>query len=208
MPTQDSCPFAFLRWITLRSFSRCWIFGRPVRNRGFALVRQFHNILSYPNSATCTCCLRSIDRLRPPPEADTTRRKEGDDLIFRERPAFFPFGLMLMLVLGGYFAFAISVPAIYGNYHAAMDFTVEDSYQVFEQPSNNRCETHYVVKESDGSKGDFVPVPYQFESGVLEADPQIKKCRVASRTTSMAYGRSGPTFGVVQPWASLERSAS
>jgi hypothetical protein len=56
MPTQDSCPFAFLRWITLRSFSRCWTFGRPVRNRGFALVRQFHNILSYLDSATCTCC--------------------------------------------------------------------------------------------------------------------------------------------------------
>jgi hypothetical protein len=57
MPTRGSCPFAFLRWITLRSFSRCWTFGRPAHNRGFALARQFHSILSYPNSATCTCCL-------------------------------------------------------------------------------------------------------------------------------------------------------
>jgi hypothetical protein len=106
---------------------------------------------------------------------------------------------MLMLGFGGYFAFAISIPAIYGNYHAAMDFTVEDSYQACEQPLNNRCETHYVVRKSDGSKGDFVPVPYQFESGVLEADTQIRK-----GTGSFTY----EVDGMRQEWPYLWRCAA
>jgi hypothetical protein len=72
MPTRDSCPFAFLRWMTLRSFSRCWTFGRPVRNRGFALVRQFHNILSYPNSSTCTCCLTVRSRRTAAPSLNSS----------------------------------------------------------------------------------------------------------------------------------------
>jgi len=62
MPVRDSCPFALLRWMMLRRFSRCWTFGRPVRNRGFALVRPLHTILSYPDSATCTCRLTTCSR--------------------------------------------------------------------------------------------------------------------------------------------------
>ena len=38
------CPSAFPRWTTHRGFSRCWISGHPVRNRGFALIRQFLTI--------------------------------------------------------------------------------------------------------------------------------------------------------------------
>ena len=66
MPVRDSCPFALLRWMMLRRFSRRWTFGRPVRNRGFALVRPFHTILSYPDSATCTCRLPTRSRRTPP----------------------------------------------------------------------------------------------------------------------------------------------
>jgi len=62
MPVRDSCPFALLRWMMLRRFSRRWTFGRSVRNRGFALVRPFHNIFSYPDSATCTCRLTTCSR--------------------------------------------------------------------------------------------------------------------------------------------------
>ena len=62
MPVRDSCPFALLRWMMLRRFSRRWTFGRPVRNRGFVLVRPFHNIFSYPDSATCTCRLTTRSR--------------------------------------------------------------------------------------------------------------------------------------------------
>src|SRR6185437_1723686 len=74
MSTQDSCPFVFLRWITLRSFSRCWTFGRPARNRGFALISQFHNILSYPNSAACTCCLTVRSRRTASPPLNSSVR--------------------------------------------------------------------------------------------------------------------------------------
>jgi hypothetical protein len=52
---QDSCPSAFPRWTISRSFSRCWTSGHPVRNRGFALVRQFLTILNRPSSSPATC---------------------------------------------------------------------------------------------------------------------------------------------------------
>jgi hypothetical protein len=45
-PLQDSCQSAFPRWTISLSFSRCWTSGHPVRNRGFALLRQFRTILS------------------------------------------------------------------------------------------------------------------------------------------------------------------
>jgi hypothetical protein len=47
---QELCPSAFPRWTIIRSFSRCWTSGHPVRNRGFVLVRQFLTILSRLNS--------------------------------------------------------------------------------------------------------------------------------------------------------------
>ena len=68
MPVRDSCPFALLRWMMLRRFSRCWTFGRPVRNRGFALVRPLHTILSYPDSGIRSCCptIRPRRTVTPP----------------------------------------------------------------------------------------------------------------------------------------------
>ena len=48
---QDSCPSAFPRWTISRSFSRCSTSGRPVRNPGFASVRQSLTILNRPSSA-------------------------------------------------------------------------------------------------------------------------------------------------------------
>jgi len=96
-------------------------------------------------------------------------------LIFRERPEFFPFGLMQLLAIGSCIAIFISASRIYDNFVLTMGFTIENSYQICEQPLNNRCVTHYVVKELDGASGDFVPMGNQFRQGVLESDPQIIK---------------------------------
>jgi hypothetical protein len=52
---QELCPSAFPRWTIIRSFSRCWTSGHPVRNRGFVLVRQFLTILSRLNSRMDVC---------------------------------------------------------------------------------------------------------------------------------------------------------
>jgi hypothetical protein len=52
---QELCPSAFPRWTIIRSFSRCWTSGHPVRNRGFVLVRQFLTILSRLNSRVDVC---------------------------------------------------------------------------------------------------------------------------------------------------------
>jgi hypothetical protein len=52
---QDLCPFAFPRWTIKWSFSRCWTFGHPVRNRGFAFARKSLSILSRLSSAKSAC---------------------------------------------------------------------------------------------------------------------------------------------------------
>jgi hypothetical protein len=50
-----------------------------VRNRGFALVRQFHNILGYPNSATFACCrtVPSRQTAAPPLYSSVSHKEIG-----------------------------------------------------------------------------------------------------------------------------------
>jgi hypothetical protein len=58
---QKLCPSVSLRWTIIRSFSRCWISGHLVPNRGFALVKQFLTILACPSSLVAD---RAADRFR------------------------------------------------------------------------------------------------------------------------------------------------
>lgn len=103
---------------------------------------------------------------------------------------------MSVMGLGGYFACGLNAQAIYDNYQSAMNFTVGNSYQVCEQPLNNRCVTHFMVEKPDGSIGDFVPAAFQFEPDVLHAELRVKKS-----AKSFSYELDG----VEQQWPYLWR---
>jgi hypothetical protein len=67
-------------------------------------------------------------------------------------------------------------------FFSAEDFVVRTSYQVCEQPLNNRCETHYSIVRAGGKVGDFVPFGYQFKHGLL-----VEGTRIAKSAASFAY---------------------
>jgi hypothetical protein len=66
------------------------------------------------------------------------------------------------------------------------DFVVEKSYQVCEQPLNNRCETHFSIRLPEGSARDFVPFGTEFERDDLHEGAHIAK-----QSFGFDYGVSG-----------------
>lgn len=111
-----------------------------------------------------------------------------------EPEKYMPFGLMLLLIGVSLFAIVVCAQRIIKTFTLSMDFVVEDSYQVCEQPLNNRCITHYTVKKSDGKEDDFVPFGYQFEEDLSLSDQHILKTRC-----SFIYQING----VEKPWPYL-----
>lgn len=98
---------------------------------------------------------------------------EGDEEVDeRKYRAFVP---MLALICLSIFAIVTCFQRVSDTFFLSADFTVEDSYRICEQPLNNRCVTHYRIKEFDGRSGDFVPFGDQFEEGMLVPDVHIAK---------------------------------
>lgn len=95
--------------------------------------------------------------------------KEEDE---REYRAFAP---MLMFMCLSVFAIFTGAQRISDTFLFSANFTVENSYRVCQQPLNNRCVTHYRIREPDGSGGDFVPFGDQFGEGMLDPDVHIAK---------------------------------
>jgi len=92
-----------------------------------------------------------------------------------EDQKYFPFALMLLLVCVSIFTIVVCARRISETFLLSMDFVVESSHQVCEMPLNNRCVTHYTVKNVDGTEDDFVPFGYQFWDDLLVSDPHILK---------------------------------
>lgn len=56
MRIRASCPFVSRRWMIVRSFSRCWISGRPAHNHGFVLASRFLSIHSRRSPGVIGAC--------------------------------------------------------------------------------------------------------------------------------------------------------
>ena len=107
---------------------------------------------------------------------------------------YFPFGIMLLLLVISFFAVFQCAGRLISTYNCAIDMVVQDNYQICEQPLNNRCVTHYRVTNSRELESDFVPFGYQFEQGLLKSNPHIEK---------KAYGFTYRIDGESQQWPYL-----
>jgi len=92
-----------------------------------------------------------------------------------EDEKYIPFGLMFLLMCVSLYAIVVSAQRIRDTFLLSIDFVVESSHQVCEAPLNNRCVTHYTVKNGDGTEHDFVPFGDPFSDDLLVFDPHIVK---------------------------------
>jgi hypothetical protein len=82
---------------------------------------------------------------------------------------------MNLLLLCGGLATGFSSWDVMSFFIQPMDFKVESSHEICEQPQNNRCLRHYTILDSDNKERDFVPFGYELDDGQLKMDMHIKK---------------------------------
>jgi len=87
----------------------------------------------------------------------------------------FAFVAMIGLIFWSGIVVLICASRIATVFLSAEDFVVSTSFQVCEQPLNNRCVTHYSIVRAGGRFGDFVPFGYQFNHGLLVEGTHIAK---------------------------------
>lgn len=88
-----------------------------------------------------------------------------------DHDAFVPLMMILALSL---VATLVSGDRIARMYLLTVDFVVEQSYRVCEQPLNNRCVTHYSIRLSDRSTQDFVPFGTELGGDFYEGEHIVK----------------------------------
>lgn len=94
----------------------------------------------------------------------------------------FAFVAMIGLIFWSGVVVLICATRIATVFFSTEDFVVSTSYQVCEQPLNNRCETHYSIVRPGGEIGDFVPFGHQFNQGLL-----VERIHIAKGAGSFAY---------------------
>ncbi|NII74467.1 hypothetical protein FHW84_003057 [Dyella sp. SG562] len=113
--------------------------------------------------------------------------ENGD--VEKEYRAFVP---MLIFICLSVFAIVTCAQRISDTFLFSADFTVESSYRVCQQPLNNRCVTHYRIKNLDGNMGDFVPFGDQFGEYMLDPDVHITKRQYSFSYEVDGIGRRWP----------------
>lgn len=97
------------------------------------------------------------------------------------------FAIACAVLFWSLLAVVISGSRLLSVYLSRNDFSVISSYEKCEQPYNNRCERHYIIRDQmTGDEGDLVPFGGQFPISPLPDDSHIRK-----RAYSFVYEVSG-----------------
>ena len=83
--------------------------------------------------------------------------------------------MLMALLVWSLVATWISCYETFYFWHLSIDSTIATTQLVCEMPLKNRCVTHYITKNSDGTVGELVPFGYQFEPKALRGGAHIFK---------------------------------
>ena len=87
----------------------------------------------------------------------------------------FSFMFFTMLLFLSVVAASTSTYQLFNFWNLSANFVIVSTYAVCEKPLNNRCVTHYVTRNANGTSGDLVPFGYEFESEALEIGGRVVK---------------------------------
>ena len=90
-----------------------------------------------------------------------------------ERALSFVFFTMLLFLSA--VAASTSTYQLYKFWNMSANFIIVSTYAVCEKPLNNRCVTHYLTRNANGTSGDLAPFGYEFEPEALETGSRIVK---------------------------------
>ena len=82
--------------------------------------------------------------------------------------------LTMLLALSAYTTYTSTYQLFY-FFGLSANFVVVSTRSVCEKPLNNRCVTHYITRNSNGTAGDIVPFGYEFASDALEPGSRVVK---------------------------------